>query len=84
MHRFAAALAAALLLGCAADDAPDAEAVVKEWGEAVNARDWQRACELSTQSPKDCKDGLRGDFAEERLKFDGPAINGGEMQPGER
>ncbi len=84
LHRLVVALAAALVFGCGADDGPDAEAVVKEWGEAVNARDWQRACELSTQSPKDCEDGLRSDFAGARLEFDGPATNGGEMQPGER
>ena len=79
----AAAVAAAVVLGCGGGDAPNAEAVVKEWGEAVNARDWERACELSEGSQQDCETSLQGEFARARLEFEGPATNGGAMKPGE-
>ena len=82
MRRLIIGFGAAALFGCGAE-ARNAEGVVKEWGKAVNARDWERACELTVGSQQECEDGLPDDFAGERLTFEGPATQGGEMKPGE-
>ncbi len=81
-----------MLFGCGGNEALSAGAVVKEWGEAINARDWERACELSVRPQKDCEDSLRGDYARARLTFGGvagyslralSATNGGELKESE-
>jgi hypothetical protein len=82
MLRLMTVFAAAVVFGCGGD-ARGSEAVVKEWGEAVNDRDWGRACELSAAPEEGCEDSLRGDLARVRLVFDGPATNGGGLKPGE-
>jgi hypothetical protein len=82
MRRLIIAFAGAALVGCGAE-ARNAEGVVKKWGNAVNARDWEHACELSVGSQQKCKDGLPDAFAGARLTLDGPAAQGVETKPGE-
>ena len=76
-------VAAAASVGCGGSSPRSAEEVARQWGDAVNARDWERACELSTASGGDCQRKLRRGFGEARLRFAGPAVNGGGTKPGD-
>ncbi len=70
-------------VGCGGSSPATAEEVARQWGEAVNARDWNRACALSAAADAGCERKLRRGFGEARLTFTGPAVNGGGTKPGD-
>jgi hypothetical protein len=73
-----------LLGGCGGTSVPPrAEDVVKQWANAINVRQWGRACKLTSGPADSCETWLRSDFDNDALTFEGPATNGGGTAPGE-
>jgi len=73
-----------LSAGCGSGDGGGtAEDAVKRWAEAVNNRDWARACNLSVEPGARCEQTYRSDFDGDTLTFEGPASNGAGTKPGE-
>jgi hypothetical protein len=72
-----------VLAGCGdGDGRSEPDEAVRQWADAVNDRDWRRACELSTDRAASCASKLRSNFAAARLDFQGRATGGG-VKPGE-
>ena len=75
-------IAAAALAGCGGGALPGSpDGAVKKWADAINARDWKQACEISADPGSSCESKLRDNVREDRVTFDGPASNG---NPGDR
>ena len=71
-----AAAAALVMCACGGASYDNPEAAARAWGEAINDREWVRACELMDPRQDDCERTLREQLGDTTLTFDGRAIGG--------